>query len=483
MLKVHDPRIRIRNLEARMPFRYGIATMTALPHVFVSVDCEVDGTRERGVAADHLAPKWFTKDPETSFRDDIADMLEVIRGACALAESAPAATSVFELWRRLYAEQGERMRGAHPPLLWNFGVSLVERAVIDAFCRAKGLPFHDALGSNALGIQLGEIHRELGSAEPSDLLAERPLRSTIVRHTVGLSDPLTDAEIPPDERVDDGLPQSLEACIREYGLTHFKLKIAGEGQRDLQRLRGIAKVLDAQAAAEYRVTLDGNEQFRTVEAFQAAWQRIRAESELTSLLERLLFVEQPLHRAVALTDDTARALTAWADRPPMIIDEADARVEDLPRAIECGYSGTSHKNCKGVLKGIANACLIEHRRRTHGEGAWLLSGEDLSNVGPIALPQDLTVMASIGVEHVERNGHHYFAGLSMYDETLQSAVERAHPDLYRRHESGFVTLRVEDGRAEIGSVVDAPFGYGFEFEVDRYPPAEAWRFESLGLPD
>ncbi len=41
----------------RMPFRYGIATMTGLPHVLVFLTVEVDGKRQEGVSADGLPPK------------------------------------------------------------------------------------------------------------------------------------------------------------------------------------------------------------------------------------------------------------------------------------------------------------------------------------------------------------------------------------------------------------------------------------------
>jgi len=40
----------------------------------------------------------------------------------------------------------------------------------------------------------------------------------------------------------------------------------------------------------------------------------------------------------------------------------------------------------------------------------VLTGEDLCNLGPVAFLQDLAMMALLGIEHVERNGHHYFAG-------------------------------------------------------------------------
>ena len=56
-----------------------------------------------------------------------------------------------------------------PPLLANLGVSLVERAVLDALCRALDRPLHTVLRENLLGLKLGEIYTELGSAEPRDL--------------------------------------------------------------------------------------------------------------------------------------------------------------------------------------------------------------------------------------------------------------------------------------------------------------------------
>jgi hypothetical protein len=50
-------------MRTRFPFKYGIASMTALPHVFVNVDMVVDGREVRGLSSEGLPPKWFTKDP------------------------------------------------------------------------------------------------------------------------------------------------------------------------------------------------------------------------------------------------------------------------------------------------------------------------------------------------------------------------------------------------------------------------------------
>ena len=76
-LRVCETHAFVTNLRARMPFRYGIATMTRVPHLFLQAKVEVNGRMQTGVAADHLPPKWFTKDPASSYRDDVADMLGV----------------------------------------------------------------------------------------------------------------------------------------------------------------------------------------------------------------------------------------------------------------------------------------------------------------------------------------------------------------------------------------------------------------------
>ena len=440
---IRQTELRVLNMHSRMPFRYGIATMTALPHLFVRVLLELDGHQQWGIAADHLPPKWFTKDPQTLFRDEIDSMLAVITQACQFATELPAAPTVFTFWQQLYARQKAWAAGtAYPPLLWGFGVSLVERALLEAFCRATGQPFATALRTGALGI---------------DFTGPPPLRKIIVRHTVGLGDLLTG----PGSIV-DGLPQSLAASIRGYGLTHFKIKLGGNPDSDLARLQQIAAILPA----KYACTLDGNEQYPDLDAFARFWETVRSEQSLVKFLRHLIFVEQPLPRAVAFQ----HPLTTWPDRPPIIIDESDAELTSFATALDLGYAGTSHKNCKGVFKSITNTTLAKKR------GA-ILSSEDLSNVGPVALLQDLAVVAALGIPHAERNGHHYFRGLSLApEETLAH-----HGDLYRHHDHGFVTLNIQRGCVAVDSVVAAPFGVAFEVDVNQLTPLADWRVESLDL--
>ena len=206
--------------------------------------------------------------------------------------------------------------------------------------------------------------------------------------------------------------------------------------------------------------MDGNESFRSLSDFRAFWQAAQNNPVLRPHLERLLFVEQPLHRNIALSDEAGEAFSAWPNRPPIIIDESDADFTSLPVALRLGYAGTSHKNCKGVFKGIRNAAYIARLKKENHRPDLLLSGEDLSNVGPVALLQDLAVQAALGIESVERNGQHYFAGLSQFPNAVQEKMLQTHGDLYVRSIGGWPTLRVSDGWLDVSSINAAPFGVG-----------------------
>lgn len=476
-IKINDIQMHVLNMKTRMPFKYGIASLIALPHLFVRVDADVDRKNFVGLSADGLPPKWFTKNPEAPFDADLVEMLTVIRNAVDLAKNVGTAETAFDFWSEVYANQETWADStAYPPLLWAFGVSLVERAVIDAVCRATGNTFSAATRSGVLGIRLGSIHPELEGKQPSDLLVAKPLDSIRVRHTVGLSDPLTDADISVEDRLSDGLPQSLEENIEVYGLTHLKIKLCGNADVDRARLKGISQLMSGRSC---EFTLDGNEQYTELTSFRDLWEAIRSDNELDQFLDGLIFVEQPLHRDVALSDKAQSELSSWEDCPPMIIDESDGSLDSSRRALDCGYIGTSHKNCKGVFKGIANACLMEERECSTGK-RHILSSEDLANVGPVALTQDLAVLATLGVFHSERNGHHYFAGLSMFPSDVQKQITTHHGSLYSNSGS-FPALAVSNGALDVTSVVRAPFGYDFALDTTQFTPLDAWSADSLDL--
>tara|TARA_B100000029_G_scaffold301140_1_gene294020 strand:+ start:427 stop:1938 length:1512 start_codon:yes stop_codon:yes gene_type:complete len=480
--------IHLVDLQTRLPFRYGMATMTEAPHAFVRLRVR-DGDREAtGIAADHLPPKWFTKDPDASIASEIDEMLRTLETAVGLSEGRCAKTP-FDLWCELSHDQAAwgRLQGAGgwPPLLVNFGMTLVERAMLEAVARARGLNWQGLLHGGGLGIRLGDCDERLADADVAGLLPTNPPPNVIARQTVGLADPLGANAVSEHDRLNDGLPETLQECLEAYGLFHLKIKVQGDWAADRERLLEIDSLVTGASGASrsrFRFTLDANEQFRDLGAFRDYWGQMASDRRLAAFLSGLLFVEQPIHRSVALDADVMGCdggLASWSERPPIIIDESDAEPDSLARALALGYDGTSHKNCKGVFRGVVNACLLSRLNRDAATDQrprqYIMSGEDLVNICPVALPQDLAVAASLGVESIERNGHHYFAGLSVFPDEMAEQALAAHPDLLGRSRDGWPAVLISEGRMSLESVRKAPLGVGFELDVDQFESSAEWR--------
>ena len=472
----------MRNVRTRMPFRYGVATLTRVPILHVRAEVELaDGTRARGLSADILPPKWFDKDPAKSYEDNVDDLLFGARQAArAWAEASRQPRSVFDLWRDGYAESlraGDRRGLDH--LTASHGSTLMERALIDAVGRARGRTYHQLLTdpANPLGLDLGAILPVLAGTPPSAAAAARPSASIAVRHTVGLADPIRDAHVPAGEVLDDGLPQSLEAYLAVQGLRWLKVKVSGDNEADLERLTAIARLLDDRpGAGGYAVSLDGNEQYTELDGFAGLLERI--ESDLPAFHDAIAYVEQPLERSVALDPGQAAGIAAVAARKPLIIDESDGDLDSFQRASDLGYRGVSTKNCKGLFKALANAALARRLSREQ-RVPFLLTAEDLMNLPVVPLHQDLTHVAALGLDHAERNGHHYVRGLDHLSPPERERVLREHEGLYRPSaETGF--LHVADGAIDVRSLQRCPgLGAGSAFDPGAMVPLEDWRFESL----
>ena len=151
-------------------------------------------------------------------------------------------------------------------------------------------------------------------------------RTIDARHTVGLVDPITAAD--QAERVDDGLPETLEEVVAAYGHRWFKLKVAGNIDADLARLLRIAAVLD-RIDGGYRASLDGNEQYderrRRAAAVAAHARRAAARSACATAS---IFIEQPIKRA-GRTGAGRRARCRRSK--PVIIDESDDSLDAFVR--------------------------------------------------------------------------------------------------------------------------------------------------------
>ena len=462
----------LREIRTRLPFRFGAETLNGFPLLHLAAEVESEKRVATGYAADSLLPKWFDKEPGKSNERNIDDLLRSAEIAAEVYGAAGEARSLFALWREAYPECQRRAQSAGlNKLTGAFGSALFERAAIDALGRGHGASLSALLLQDELGLAPADIHPETRPEHLHAWLSAPPAPALALRHTVGMLDPLSDAELR-DAGPGDGLPRTLTDYVRQQGLRYFKLKLSGDVLPDLLRLESIAVTLDTLIAEPYHASLDGNEQYKSVDALEKLWSYVGKSPKLARLRASLLFLEQPLPRRTALEAGAAAGIAAFGRKLPVIIDESDDDPGSFRAARALGYAGVSSKNCKGVVKSFLNRTLVE-ALRADGESVFM-SAEDLTNLPIVSLQQDLATARLLGVEHVERNGHHYVRGLDHCSERERDEAFERHGDLYERNEGGTL-LAVHGGMLKLGSLETPGYGVALEPDLGAMTPLESWR--------
>ena len=244
----------------------------------------------------------------------------------------------------------------------------------------------------------------------------------------------------------------------------------------------IAELCQKHLAADYFVTLDANELFQNNQQLKALAAALRGTPQLKTFVDNVLAIEQPLARQIALASEHAEAIRRLGRWRPVIIDESDGTLDAYGRAKAFGYRGTSSKNCKGPVKSLLNAGLTWLANDRGQNSDYLMTGEDLCCLGVVPVQSDLALVATLGLAHVERNGHHYHPGLSYLPEGERRSALAAHGDFYHE-QHGRIAPRISRGRMEIASLECPGFGFAVLPQMSLRQPADQWRFESLDLAE
>ena len=328
-------------------------------------------------------------------------------------------------------------RESIPGLAAAFGPAEIDKAILDALLRAYGQDIFTGLAGNIAGLD-ARLTPDIDDGVIAGYLWSRnPEKRIMVRHTVGMADPV--AQLP-----------DIHA---QTGCRYFKLKLSGDVAADTQRLGDIAATLDAEDI-DYRVTLDANEQYASHDALAALGEGMLSRPQFENFLQRLLYVEQPLPRDLTF----ATPLGGFGKSFAVIVDEGESDYDTFPKALALGYRGISSKACKGIYKSLINGA-----RAAHWSGAdaarTFLAGEDLTCQAGLAVQQDLALLAFHGVAHSERNGHHYVGGFPATPADEVRAFQAAHPDLYEERD-GQVVLAINGGALAVGSLSQPGFASG-----------------------
>lgn len=451
--QIEEIRFAERDVALRLPFRFGAATVTACPQVYVHARIRFsDGRTAEGCAAEMMVPKWFDKNPALSHTDNFDQLRAALGNARAAYTTDRHSRSAWEHFALHYAEVLSSAQAAGlNALAASYGPALIDRALLDALCIHTDTSFAQAMTTNLCGIDLNvnRLADDLAGFDTAAFLANHTPRQQIAaRHTVGLADTIRAADVSPDAP-QDGLPCSLEAVVARYGNTHFKIKLSGDTDYDLGRLRQVATVIDPCAEL---VTLDGNEQYADAASFSDFLDRLAHDAPLQALRQKMTFVEQPIQRSAAMQQN----VSVLAQRVALLVDESDASLQSFVQARALGYTGVSSKSCKGFYKSVINAARCAKWNATPG-AHYFLSGEDLTMQAGVGVQQDLALVGWLGLAHVERNGHHYVNGMAALPAAEQQAFLRQHPGLYE-DSHGAVRLAIRGGQIDLSSLACPGFG-------------------------
>ncbi len=243
-----------------------------------------------------------------------------------------------------------------PKLAAMLAASPLEAAIHDAFGRAQGKNSFDCMTAEFLNEDLSAyLGEDFIGKYPVDYLSDKPKPTMPLYHLVGALDPLSDADI--KSRLNDGYPETLEEWLRSDGITHLKIKLAGNNiDWDVGRIVEVTRICEATAPERnWKLSFDFNEQCPNEDYVIDLLERIERLSNLS--FQRLQYIEQPTPRD--LTIRTEMTVHRIARIRPVVIDESLTDLQSLKLARQRGYTGLALKACKGqtecLLMGAAGA--------------------------------------------------------------------------------------------------------------------------------
>ena len=281
--------------------------------------------------------------------------------------------------------------------------SAFDAALHDAFGKAHGLSSYRAYGRDFMAHDLSHyLGPEFKGEYLDQYLLTEPTARLALYHSVGASDAIENSDV--TKRLEDGLPQSLRGWIRYNGLTHVKIKLAGDDLAwDLDRVvridRTATEVQTERKVKTWAYSLDFNERCPNVGYLLEFLHRLKEKT--SAGFERIRYIEQPTARD--LEKHRENTMHEAAKLRPVVIDESLTGLDRLMLAREMGYSGAALKVCKGQTQALLMAAAGQKYRM-------FLCVQDLTCPGA-SLVHSVGFAARVpGVTAIEANARQYIPG-------------------------------------------------------------------------
>lgn len=421
MSKANDARITMAALEVepmayRTPIKFGgrVIEKSFLLNVTLSVESR-DGKRSAtGFGSMPIGNVWAWPSTTVTSEQAEAAMRTFAEEIVNLGSVCNEYGHPIDLSYHLSAEyehtakricQRMKLPETMPELARLVAASPFDAALHDAYGRLHGMNSYNTLTAKHMHHDLSEYLDKQFAGEYLDQYTLRePKPQMPIYHLVGALDPLTEADV--TKKLTDGLPNTLGEWIAYNGLTHIKIKLAGDDFAwDVARVLGVDKVaVEAQAkrgCKEWFYSLDFNEKCANVDYVVDFLTKLQKEAP--AAFARIQYVEQPTHRDMKAHPD--QKMHKAAALKPVIIDEALVDYDSLLLSREMGYTGVALKACKGQTESL----LLGAAAQKFG---LFLCVQDLTCPGYSFLHSASLAARLPGVAAIEGNGRQYCPALN-----------------------------------------------------------------------
>ena len=407
----------------RAPLKFGgrVVDRTDLIHAAVTVERR-DGKTATGHGSMPVGNVWAWPSQVTDAATAEGAMKRFAQSVAATLAASREFHSVLHHGERLMkitreAARGDSLPEEIPPLARLVATSPIDAALHDAVGRVHDRSSFDVLGPEFCNADLSRYLDARFAGEYLDRYTVRqPKPAMPLYHLVGALDPLTADDVA--EPIGDGLPESLPEWIAADGLTHFKIKLAGDDlDWDVDRVLAVTRVVEEAnhspkrqrgtndspapqsladaSGCEVRYSCDFNEKCRDEAYVLDFLDRVRTDAP--AAFDRIQYLEQPTHR-----DLEAHPIPVHeaAKVKPVVIDESLTGYDSLLRAVDLGYSGVALKACKGQTESLLMAAAAQ-------KFGLFLCVQDLTCPGASFLHSASLAARIPGVAAIEGNGRQY----------------------------------------------------------------------------
>ena len=382
-LKLADVECFERDVKLRLPFRFGVITVTQATQAVIRATIALEGGRRSvGVAAETLAAKWFDKNP--AFTD--AQNLDQLRQSLALAIDAYRAkgwSTPFGLYRRSPMATQIAM-GAGAWARPAGGLAMVRPCSTAPssmrWAGARACRLLTMIRRNVPGIAATELTPDLDGLRSCRAFSAglKPGRDIAVRPYGGPG--RSDHRRATRSRAS----ASTTACRRRwrrssryYRGRYYKLKVARQHRcrpRAADRASPPCSIARPATTAPRSTATSSTRMSR---ASPSSWRSMSARRRRSrAWSQSTLFIEQPIKRAAAL----ARSVERAGRLQPVIIDESDGELSSFPAAPSAWLRRRLEQELQGLLQ-------IDPQRRARAPnwnaeagGDYFMSAEDLTTL-------------------------------------------------------------------------------------------------------